>query len=146
MKAPSGSMMLGAVMSGGAIGSLLRHLVSVALDDRAMLALGIVNVTGALLLGVLFARLDPRAPGLLAAELELVDLPAIDPRRRWALGVFAVGGLGAFTTYSSFLLEVVVRLQQGDWTVALLFLVGSILAGILAFGVGVLAGTGLVRR
>lgn len=80
------------VAAGGALGSLGRWLVGLALPgvvDGWPWTTLLVNVTGALAMGLLVGRLEvSRAPG-------------------WVRPFVATGLLGGWTTYSAFALEVV---------------------------------------
>lgn len=106
---------------GGALGALLRFGVSglafrVAGDGFPWGTL-VVNLIGCLAIGILWAAFE-RAP-----------LPA-----EWAAFVF-VGLLGAFTTYSTFALESMNLLRDGETFFAIANVVGSTVGGILlAFG------------
>lgn len=84
---------------------------------------GIVNVTGAFLIGVIFTLLTDR-----------VD----DPMWRQLV---IVGFLGGYTTFSSFTFESVTMMQDGRWMPALAYIVGSNALGLLAC----FAGISLVR-
>lgn len=85
---------------------------------------GIVNVTGAFLIGVIFTLLTDR----------VVD----DPMWRQLV---IVGFLGGYTTFSSFTFESVTMMQDGRWMPALAYIVGSNALGLLAC----FAGIALVR-
>ncbi len=79
----------------------------------------IINVSGSLALG-----------GFLAATTGRL---AVDPR--WRL-FFAVGFLGAYTTFSTYTYESLQLLRQGNWAGGLLNIAGSNLLGLLGAGVG----------
>ena len=81
---------LGLVVAGGAIGTLARYLVSLALPepDAMPMPVFVINVAGAFLLGWLLASLARRGP---------------DTGSRRLVRLFAgTGILGGFTTYSTF--------------------------------------------
>jgi CrcB protein len=61
----------------------------------------------------------------------------IDPRWRT---VFAVGFLGAYTTFSTYTYESVSLIQAGRWELGVLNLLGGALLGALAAGAGMLLG------
>jgi fluoride exporter len=84
-----------------------------------------VNLLGAFLLGYFVTRLQERLP--------------ITAYRRPLLGTGICGGL---TTFSTFQLELLRMLDHGDVLLAVLYVAGSSLAGL----VGVVLGTALVRR
>jgi CrcB protein len=83
----------------------------------------VVNVTGALVLGILFA---------LSAEKA-----AIDPRVR---GPVMIGFIGAYTTFSTLMLESWRLAEDGSWGLALVNLCASSLLGIAAVFVGLTLG------
>ena len=89
-----------AVAGGGAIGACSRYLAGKAIQSWAGLAfpLGtlVVNVLGCLLLGFLFARVEPAGPGAVRTQLFLTT-----------------GLLGGFTTFSTFSQETVELMLAG---------------------------------
>lgn len=108
---------------GGAIGASARYLVGVL----ALRFLGpgfpygtfIVNVVGALLMGLLIHALAHRYAG--------------SPEIRTFV---AVGILGGFTTFSAFSLEVVNMIERGNWTLAGIYSLASVIASVLALFAG----------
>ncbi len=116
------------VAAGGALGAVGRHLVTVA--ATAWLGSGfpwgtlIVNVAGSFLLGVLVALLSAvwTPPG----EMRLF---------------LVTGFLGAFTTFSAFSLDVVSEFERGHNSLAILYVVASVVLSVLAL----LAGLRLMR-
>lgn len=76
---------------------------------------GIVNITGAFLIGVIFTILTDR----------VVDDPL------WRQLVI-IGFLGGYTTFSSFTFESVTMMQDGRWLPAVGYIVGSNVLGLLA--------------
>lgn len=80
----------------------------------------IVNLTGAFLIGIIFTLLTERF--------------VADPLWRQLI---VVGFLGGYTTFSSFTLEAVSLMQEGRWTSALLYLVGTNMLGLLACFLGI---------
>ena len=117
---------------GGAAGALTRYgmgLWITALNARFAwaafpLATLIINVSGSLLLGAL---------------LTLVGRGLWPPELRLALGV---GFLGAYTTFSTFSVDLDSLLLRGEWGRALLYLLGNVGLGMAA----ALAGRLLVLR
>lgn len=126
--APAGPAVLAAVAAGAAVGGVARHAVAVALEDPSPWlpwATVTVNVTGAFLLGwVLCLTARPGAHRLL---------------RPFA----AVGLLGSFTTFSTWVLEVDTLLGAGQISRGLAHLVGTTLAGLAATVAGLVLGGGL---
>ena len=92
----------------------------------------IVNITGALLLGILLEALAVRGPDR-------------GGRRRLRL-LLGTGVLGGYTTYSLLAADVAGLLLDGRIAVALGYGVGSIVLGILAAWAGILLARGLGRR
>lgn len=83
----------------------------------------IINLTGSLLLGFFMT---------LATERFMLD-------PRWRL-LFAVGFLGAYTTFSTYTFESFKLLSDGQWLPGLLNLFGSAILGVVAVGIGVTLG------
>jgi CrcB protein len=106
------------VMLGGAVGSGLRYSVGRA----SIHAFGagfpwgtlIVNLVGSLLIGIL-------------AALVLKDGVGTD-HDLWLLIV--VGGLGGFTTFSAFSLDLMTMASRGDFVTAFLYAAGSVVVGL----------------
>lgn len=113
------------VMLGGAIGAGCRHLLGQVLLAR--LGPGFpwwtltANIAGSLAMGVLVGWLA-RSGGSEATRLFL-----------------AVGVLGGFTTFSSFSLEFWMLFERGAMGQALVYVLSSVIVGILACGLGMLA-------
>lgn len=83
----------------------------------------VINLTGSLFLGFFIT---------LATDRFLVD-----PRWRTA---FAIGFLGAYTTFSTYTYESVALILNGHWALGLLNLLGSALLGAVTVGLGILLG------
>ncbi|MGB5277146.1 MAG: fluoride efflux transporter CrcB [Gammaproteobacteria bacterium] len=115
------------IAMGGAIGAVLRYSASVGV--YSLLGRGFpygtlfVNVTGSLLMGILSVLM-----------LERYDIGA-----EWRAAVL-VGVLGAFTTFSTFSIETLNLLEQGDVMRAATNIVLSVLACLAAVWFGVLLG------
>lgn len=115
---------LAAVALGGAVGALARYGLTTAV--YRWLGTGFpygtlcVNVLGSLLLGMVFA----------AAERTALGEPV-----RLALGV---GLLGAFTTFSTFSMDTLVLLQQGQVMRAGLYVLVSVAVCLVAAGAGMM--------
>ena len=110
------------VGAGGAVGGAARHAVNVALPHgQAGFAWStfLENVTGCLLLAVLSVIL-----------LEVL------PPHRYARPFLGVGVLGGFTTFSAYTSDARVLLQDGQGPMALLYLGGTVAAGLLAVVLG----------
>lgn len=111
------------VMVGGAIGAGARHLVGQVMLAR--LGPGFpwwtfsINILGSLLMGVLIGWLALRGGSSDATRLFL-----------------GVGILGGFTTFSSFSMEFWLLFERGQTMQAAAYVLGSVLIGIAACGLG----------
>ena len=112
---------------GGFAGAVARWLVDGWVSERIPSAfpLGtlIVNLTGSFLLGVLFAWVIER--NVLPAD---VRAPVM------------IGFIGAYTTFSTFVLESWRLVEDGAWALATANLVGSVVLGLVAVVAGLAVG------
>lgn len=107
-----------AVGLGGALGAMLRYAISLWAVQRfealmptaALIGTLMANAVGALLIGVLFVVITEK--GLIAES--------------WR-PLLVVGFLGALTTFSTFSLETVGLLQQGEWLSAMVYVLSSVI-------------------
>ena len=115
---------LGWVALGGALGSVARVLVGLALTTRFPWATLLVNVSGSLLIGWLIVRIGP---GDTAAAASLRNL-------------LVAGFCGGYTTFSTFSWQTLDQMQKGQWAAAcanvLLSVVLSLVAVWLGFRLG----------
>jgi len=81
----------------------------------------LINLSGSFILGLFMT---------LATERLLLD-------PRWRL-LFAVGFLGAYTTFSTYAYESYSLMINGQWLAGLANLLGSTFLGVLAVGLGVM--------
>ena len=112
---------------GGAIGSVARYGVWRLIEPRGSSftwATFLVNITGSFVLGLIV--------GLLAGRL--------DERIR---ALFFFGLLGGFTTFSTFTVDTVALWRAGLHQTAVVNVLFSVFAGIVAAYVGLLAGDAL---
>jgi CrcB protein len=120
------------IFVGAGLGGLARYGVSgwVQAAGGAGFPWGtlLINVTGSLLLTVVYAVLE----GTAAA-----------PEWRAFLGI---GVLGGYTTFSTFSYEAVRLLQDGEWERALLYVAGSVLLSLAGAALGFRVGSELLRR
>jgi len=120
-----------AIFAGGALGSLARYGLSVALPhERGEFAVStlLTNVLGCLLIGVLMALLTTTA------------------RPHHLLRPFlGVGVLGGFTTFSTFVADTLDATGTGRILGALAYLAASVVLGLVAVTAG-LAATRAIRR
>ncbi len=115
------------ISTGAVLGANLRYWVG----DWAVQKWGaafpygtmLINASGCLLLGFLMT--------LIAERL------VVDPRWRLFL---AVGFLGAYTTFSTYMFESFSLIEKGQWLPGMLNLLGSSALGLLAVGAGVFLG------
>lgn len=112
---------------GGAFGAVLRYGASSSV--YALLGRGFpygtlfVNVTGSLLIGML--------------SILMLERMSIGPEWRAAV---LVGVLGSFTTFSTFSLETLNLLEQGEIITAVLNILVSVLVCLIAVWLGVIIG------
>lgn len=123
-------MTLVLIAVGGAAGTVARYLVQGWVSDRteAQLPWGtlLVNVSGSFVLGLIFALAIDRS--VLPTELRLPLM---------------VGFLGAYTTFSTLMLESWRLVEDGALLTALVNIVGSSLLGLLAVFAGLALGRAL---
>lgn len=110
----------------GALGAAARYLLDrwcrLRWDDRFPWGTVIVNLLGAFLAGLV---------------LGWVLTGYGDP----ALGVIlSIGFLGAFTTFSTWMVDVAGLAQEGRWRASALHLLGSLVFGLMAAALGLLLG------
>ena len=112
----------------GAAGALCRYGIVLAVGTRSVpVATLAINVTGSFLLGVV---------------LTLGALGRLTPQATTAIGV---GFLGAFTTYSTFSWELFDLGRTDRLPAAAAYLALSVVAGVLAAGIGYRLGLALQR-
>jgi CrcB protein len=125
---PARGLAIGLVAAGGAVGVALREAVSEAVPtlDGVPIAITIVNVVGAFLLGFLYERLARRSPGAgRSARLKLL---------------IGTGFCGGLTTYSSLATDTAVLLDRSRVDLGLAYALGTVLLGALATLVGIALG------
>lgn len=121
-----------AVACGGFLGTIMRYLLSMFI--QGLLGKGwpydilIINVTGAFVLAFVTTLAD--------ATL------FIGPTRRLFINV---GFMGAYTTFSSMALGDILLFMHGNWLPALLYIVISLLGGIIVVIFGDFLGQRLIR-
>lgn len=118
------------VAIGGAAGAVARYLVDGWVSERTggafPLGTMVVNVSGAFVLGL-----------LATLALERSILPA---------GIRApvlIGFVGAYTTFSTWMLETWRLAEQGAWLGAIANVGGSVMLGLVALGAGIALGRAL---
>ncbi len=129
---PAGSLSLRVLLLvglGGVLGATGRHLLSELIghgEGDFPAATFLVNTIGAFALGLLV---------IIADEL---------PSRRALRLVLGTGVLGAFTTFSTFAIEIVVLVDLGRFVVAATYLVATLLVGIGAAWAGATSARSIV--
>lgn len=113
------------VFLGSGIGGAARHGVNVwslkAFGPHFPAGTFIVNVVGGLAMGLLAGWLAFRAQALWTQELRLF---------------LTTGILGGFTTFSAFSLDAVTLVERGDYALAALYVVASVVLSIAALAIG----------
>lgn len=119
---------IAAVAAGGASGAVARYLVNISplatLFDKFPLPTFVINVVGSFLIGFVVTVASGR----------------IDISENVTLAII-VGFIGAFTTFSTFEMEIYGLVREGALLTAFLYLFLSVFLGF----VGVLGGVGLGR-
>ena len=112
---------------GGAAGAVARYLVNISplanLFERFPFPTFFINVTGSFLIGFLFILLNDRFQVHDDLRLALI-----------------VGFLGAFTTFSTFEIELYGLVKEGSFVTAFAYLFLSVAAGFVGVAAGILAG------
>jgi CrcB protein len=117
---------LAAISAGGALGALARYGLSTAIPhdgDGFPWSTLLINVTGCLLIGVVMALLTD---------------PAGRPHRL-ARPFFGVGLLGGYTTFSTYAVDTVTLVRDGATSTALGYVLGTLVAAVVAVQVGATA-------
>ncbi len=120
-------MQLVLVGLGGFAGAVARWLIDGWVSERNPTAFPVgtlvINLTGSFALGVLFAW--------------VIERNVLPPEVRAPL---MIGFLGAYTTFSTFMLESWRLIEDGAWALALVNLAGSVLLGLVAVIAGLAVG------
>ena len=114
-----------AVACGGAIGAMSRYWVYNAFlnasESKFPWATLTVNIAGSFLIGIAFVLITERSE--------------VGPEMR---GLVTVGFLGAFTTFSTFSMDTIGLLEQGQIASAMTYVLSSVLVCIIAAGLGLM--------
>ncbi len=123
-------MTLALIAAGGAVGAVSRYLIDSAILDRFAgafpIGILVVNVSGAFAVGLLAALIVDR--GVLPADLR---------------APLMVGFLGAYTTFSTLMVDSWRLIEDGLPLLALGNLVGSVAIGLVAVVAGLWLGRSL---
>jgi len=115
-----------AISFGGILGANARYFISLYIAERLGTAFPygtfVINVSGSLVIGFFLTLITERF--------------AVDPL--WRL-FFATGFLGAYTTFSTYSYESAQLMRDGTYSLAFLYLFGSVLAGMLGVFAGIIA-------
>jgi CrcB protein len=108
---------------GGFLGAISRYGVALWIGQRwgRSFPLGtfVINISGSFLIGLLMELFTERF--------------MVNPQ--WRL-LFVVGFLGAYTTFSTFEYETGTLLKDGEWMIAMLNVLLSVIVGFVALKVG----------
>jgi CrcB protein len=108
---------------GGFLGAIARYVVALWIGQNwgRSFPLGtfIINISGSFLIGLVMPLFTERF--------------MVNPQ--WRL-FFAVGFLGAYTTFSTFEFETGGLIRDGEWILAMLNVVLSVMAGFMALKLG----------
>ncbi|GAS83559.1 hypothetical protein BK131_24825 [Paenibacillus amylolyticus] len=110
---------------GGFLGTLTRYAIQLGIPAAHMgfpWAVLLINAIGSLFLGWFFTIAVPGK---------------ITPQLRLAIGT---GFTGAFTTFSTFTLDIVRLSEGGEWVKAAIYMIVSLLAGLLLCALGMSLG------
>ena len=110
---------------GGAFGSICRYLAQVYIGRWTTLTFPfgtlVVNITGCFLIGILFG---------LGAKYAWMTI-------EWRL-LLITGICGGYTTFSSYSLDSITLLRHGHYTYFFVYVLGSVIVGLLATVAGAL--------
>jgi CrcB protein len=118
------------VIAGAIVGTLLRlgldtvvHHTDVAFPTSTL----VINLLGSFVLGLFVARLWPRV-------------------NAWQKAALGPGLLGTFTTFSAFAVSLVTLVAAGEWALAIVYLLVTLVGGGLAAAAGLALGGRLTAR
>ncbi len=107
------------IFLGGGLGSVLRFLISQYISKKIESGIPwgtfVVNILGSLLLGAIIGFFHKMN---LSSSQYVV--------------FFTIGFCGGFTTFSTFTMENMLLLKNGDWTLVFIYSLTSVIIGILA--------------
>jgi CrcB protein len=121
---------LAAIAAGGAIGAVARYALALALpthSGRFPWGTFTTNVSGCAVLGLLVVVLEARFPA-----------------NRYLRPFLATGVLGAYTTFSTYAVDADLLVRDGHPGIAAAYIVGSVVAGLIAVWIGIVAGRAIV--
>jgi CrcB protein len=124
-------VIVAALAVGGSLGAVARYAVSLALPTvtgRFPWGTVAINVSGSFVLGFL-----------------LIVIIEQFPLGRLARPVIGTGIIGAYTTFSTFMVEAVLLVRAGNPGVAAAYLAVSLVVGLAAVTIGMLGARGILR-
>jgi CrcB protein len=114
---------------GGFIGSILRYALTRFMQQRFLAPFPVgtitVNIIGCVVIGIVFAMADRN---FLSGDSRLF---------------LATGICGGFTTFSAFSIETITLIRDSEWLYASLYVISSVVLGLLATFGGYLIGKNL---
>lgn len=114
---------------GGFIGSILRYALTRFVQQRFLSEFPVgtisVNIIGCVVIGIVFALADRN---FLSGDSRLF---------------LATGICGGFTTFSAFSIETMTLIRESEWLYASLYVISSVILGLLATFGGYIAGKNL---
>ncbi|MCR8656722.1 fluoride efflux transporter CrcB [Paenibacillus endoradicis] len=119
----------GYVAIGGFVGAIIRYVISEHWITQQPLPTLWINIIGSFLLALLYSAVTINIPW----HQEI----------RWSLGT---GLLGAFTTFSTFSVDMLRYLEQHQYWAAILYLLGSVVGGGIASIVAIIIVDKLKRK
>ena len=107
------------------LGGMLRYAVTLLVPNSAFpFATLLINISGSLFLGWFITVFKDRTPRV--SELTYLAI--------------ATGFVGAYTTFSTYMFETDKMVRDGEWLRSTLYLVGSLVLGLVAVRAGFLLG------
>ena len=106
---------------GGFVGATMRYFISEQLMAIQPIATLLINIAGSFLISLLYSVVTVK----IRWHEEI----------RWAFGT---GLLGAFTTFSTFSVDMLRYVEQGQYGAALLYMLGNVVGGGIAAMIAIL--------
>jgi CrcB protein len=124
-------VLIGYVALGGAIGTVARYVLTLAIQERAgagfPVATLLINVSGSIVLGFLMRY--------------ALESTAVSPELRL---LFTTGFCGGYTTFSTYSYETARLIEDGEWRRAAVYAVLSVVVSLAGMFAGFAAARGLL--